>query len=67
MYSYPFVYRYQRAREKYLLKSADDSDYEFDKLEMIISSFFDQIMKSYQSFKDIAYDPSEDCSSDRYF
>lgn len=59
MYSYPFVYRYQRAREKYLLKSADDSDYEFDKLEMIISSFFDQIMKSYQSFEDIAYDPSE--------
>lgn len=59
MYSYPFVYRYQRAREKYLLKSTGDSDYEFDKLEMIISSFFDQIMKSYQSFEDIAYDPSE--------
>ena len=59
MYSYPFVYRYQRAREKYLLKSANDRNYEFDRLEMTISSFFDQIMKSYQSFESIAYDPSE--------
>ena len=59
MYSYPFVYQYQRAREKYLLKSANDRNYEFDRLEMTISLFFDQIMKSYQSFESIAYDPSE--------
>ena len=59
MYSYPFIYRYYRAREKYFSKSPNDRDFEFDNMELIVSDFFNQIVNAYNSYKDISYDPVE--------
>lgn len=59
MYSYPFTYRYYRAREKYFSKSPNDRDFEFDNMELIVSDFFNQIVNAYNSYEDISYDPVE--------
>ncbi len=40
MYSYPFTYRYYRA---------NDRDFEFDNMELIVSDFFNQIINAYNS------------------
>ena len=59
MYSYPFTYRYYRAREKYFSKSPNDRDFEFDNMELIVSDFFNQIINAYNSYEGIAYNPVE--------
>lgn len=59
VYSYPFTYRYYRAREKYFSKSPNDRDFEFDNMELIMSDFFDQIINAYNSYEDISYNPVE--------